>query len=149
MKTLAFASAAHEFRNPLNALVITLEMMRPYIQEERGKRYRQIAKNCSNLMLFLIKDIMDFSQLESNSLILNYTAVNIFSLLEECVSLLKFKADEKGIDLAISHHSTYWPPELFTDANRLKQIIINLLSNAIKYTMEGFVRIYPEIDIEN
>jgi signal transduction histidine kinase len=61
MKTLAFASAAHEFRNPLNALVVTLDMLRPYIQEERGKRFRQIAKNCSNLMLFLIKDIMDFS----------------------------------------------------------------------------------------
>ena len=68
--------------------------------------------------------------------------MNIFTLLEECVSLLKFKADEKGIDLAISHQSTYWPPELFTDANRLKQIIINLLSNAIKYTMEGYVIIY-------
>lgn len=100
-------------------------------------------------MLFLIKDIMDFSQLESNSLILNYTPVNILTLLEECVGLLKFKADEKGIDLAISSHNTYWPHELFTDANRLKQIIINLLSNAIKYTMEGYVRIYSEIDIEN
>jgi signal transduction histidine kinase len=61
MKTLAFASAAHEFRNPLNALVITLDMLTPYIKEEKGKKYRQIAKNCSNLMLFLIKDIMDFS----------------------------------------------------------------------------------------
>jgi len=69
--------------------------------------------------------------------------------LEECVSLLKFKADEKGINLSISPNNTYWPPELFTDANRLKQIIINLVSNAIKYTMEGYVLIYSEIDIEN
>lgn len=40
MKTLAFASAAHEFRNPLNALVITLDMLTPYIKEEKGKKYR-------------------------------------------------------------------------------------------------------------
>ena len=52
-------------------------------------------------MLFLVKDIMDFSQIESSSLILNYTPVNIFIMLEECLSLLKFKADEKGIELAI------------------------------------------------
>ena len=39
MKTLAFASAAHEFRNPLNALVITLDMLKPYILEERGRKY--------------------------------------------------------------------------------------------------------------
>ena len=61
LKTVAFASAAHEFRNPLNAIVISLEMLTPLIQDERGKKYCYIAKNCSNLMLFLVKDILDFS----------------------------------------------------------------------------------------
>jgi signal transduction histidine kinase len=61
MKTLAFDSAAHEFRNPLHALSMTLEMIKPHVIEDRGRKYCQIAKNCSNLMLFLVKDIMDFS----------------------------------------------------------------------------------------
>jgi signal transduction histidine kinase len=39
MKTVAFASAAHEFRNPLNAIVISLEMLAPMIQDERAKKY--------------------------------------------------------------------------------------------------------------
>jgi signal transduction histidine kinase len=39
MKTLAFASAAHEFRNPLNAIVVSLDMLNPLIQDERGKKY--------------------------------------------------------------------------------------------------------------
>jgi signal transduction histidine kinase len=39
MKTLAFASAAHEFRNPLNALSMTLEMIQPHVMEDRGRKY--------------------------------------------------------------------------------------------------------------
>jgi signal transduction histidine kinase len=61
MKTLAFASAAHEFRNPLNAIVVSLDLLKPFISDENGIKYCQIAKNCSNLMLFLVKDILDFS----------------------------------------------------------------------------------------
>jgi len=38
------------------------------------------------------------------------------------------------------------PTTLYTDSNRLKQIIINLLSNAIKYTYEGHVKLYGHVD---
>lgn len=60
MQTIAFASAAHEFRNPLNAIASSLEILEPLI-DPRGKKYYSLAKNCSNLMLFLVKDILDFS----------------------------------------------------------------------------------------
>ena len=38
------------------------------------------------------------------------------------------------------------PSTMFTDENRLKQIIINLLSNAIKYTEEGQVTLSGLVD---
>lgn len=61
MQTVAFASAAHEFRNPLNAITSSLDILEPLIDNTRAKPYFMIAKNCSNLMLFLVKDILDFS----------------------------------------------------------------------------------------
>lgn len=64
MQTVAFASAAHEFKNPLNAIVSSLEILEPLI-DQRGKQYYHLAKCCSNLMLFLVKDILDYSQIES------------------------------------------------------------------------------------
>jgi signal transduction histidine kinase len=69
--------------------------------------------------------------------------------LEECLNLLKFKADEKAIELSVSTQGIFWPKTFFTDGNRLKQIVINLVSNAIKYTMKGYVKIYSEIDLIN
>ena len=65
MQSVAFASAAHEFKNPLNAIVSSLEILEPLIDLTRGKQYYHLAKCCTNLMLFLVKDILDYSQIES------------------------------------------------------------------------------------
>jgi two-component system, sensor histidine kinase len=132
IQTVAFASAAHEFKNPLNAIVSSLEILEPLI-DKRGVTYYTLAKCCSNLMLFLVKDILDYSQIESQSLILNKAPVQMHQLTDECMSALGFKAQEKGISLTLTASEANYLT-IVTDANRVKQIIINLLSNAIKYT---------------
>lgn len=58
---MAFASAAHEFRNPLNGIVTSLELLKEMISSQRGIVYFTTALNCTKLMLFLVKDILDFS----------------------------------------------------------------------------------------
>jgi signal transduction histidine kinase len=60
------------------------------------------------------------------------------------VSVLGFKASEKGIALNLIESESL-KLELFTDPNRVKQIIINLLSNAIKYTQKGHVHVETKI----
>jgi signal transduction histidine kinase len=52
--------------------------------------------DCTNLMIYLVRDIMDFSQIESKSFILNISECKIIAALEECISMFKFKAIEKG-----------------------------------------------------
>ena len=50
-------------------------------------------------MLFLVKDILDFSQIESKSLVLSYEKALVKDVLKDCVNTLSFKASEKGIAL--------------------------------------------------
>jgi signal transduction histidine kinase len=50
-------------------------------------------------MLFLVNDILDFSQIESRSFILNLEECNIQLMVEECIDLFNFKANEKHIKL--------------------------------------------------
>ena len=92
MKTIAFASAAHEFRNPLNAITQSLALLENKIHDERGKIYFNTAKSCSDLMLNLVKDILDHSQLELNTFLLNYSNVDVCSLINSCLDMFKFKA---------------------------------------------------------
>ncbi|TNV83597.1 hypothetical protein FGO68_gene16577 [Halteria grandinella] len=140
LKTIAFASAAHEFRNPLNAIESSLTILEPYIDKQKCGKFYQIAKDCSSLMIFLVRDILDFSQLEEKSLILNKQECSIHSLVYECLRIFQLKAEDKGIKLEIlNKNQMHWPTKLSIDENRTKQIIINLLSNALKYTVKGHV----------
>jgi signal transduction histidine kinase len=59
MKTIAFAQAAHEFRNPLNAIISSLDLLEGHVSKDL--KYYKIAKNCSALMLFLVNDVLDYA----------------------------------------------------------------------------------------
>lgn len=131
---MAFASAAHEFRNPLNAINASLLLLEPMIdsKHEMERSYYQIAKSSSNLMLFLVKDILDFAQMESKSLVLNKESTNLMQLVNDCIEPLTFKAKEKGLELRTVQAESSISIE--TDPNRVMQIVINLISNSVKYT---------------
>eukprot|EP00347_Sterkiella_histriomuscorum_P021684 403333123 len=147
MKTIAFASAAHEFRNPLNAIISSLDLLDNYITQERARQFLITAKVSSNLMLYLVNDILDFSQIEANNFILNIQQTHIKDCMEEIVSILEFKANSKNIELSYQIKEEPRVPEEFAcDANRMKQILINLVSNGIKYTLEGYVKIIVKYD---
>ena len=61
LKTVAFAQAAHEFRNPLNGITSSLQLLENMYDKEKGEQYFRTAKSCANLMLSLVRDILDMS----------------------------------------------------------------------------------------
>eukprot|EP00347_Sterkiella_histriomuscorum_P012315 403369061 len=145
LKTIAFASAAHEFRNPLNAINSSLHLLEEYVVKSLGKQYLSTAMNSSRLMLFLVNDILDFSQLESKQLVLNCESISIQQLADQCFSILQLKAHVKSLDFSFEFSQDF-PAYFHTDPNRLSQILINLLSNALKYTEQGYVKLKGLVD---
>ena len=73
------------------------------------------------------------------------TTVSLKEVIEECISVLIFKARSKSIDLRLEINE-YENLELLTDKNRLLQVLINLISNAIKYTNEGYVKVEVRVN---
>mmetsp|Transcript_26808 Transcript_26808/g.20075 ORF Transcript_26808/g.20075 Transcript_26808/m.20075 type:complete len:104 (-) Transcript_26808:20-331(-) len=79
-KTVAFASAAHEFRNPLNGIINSLELLEVKAPVVVREQCFTVAKNCSKLMLFLVNDILDYAQFEQKKIVLNIQNVEIYGV---------------------------------------------------------------------
>lgn len=143
LRTTAFGSAAHELKNPLNAINSSLELLDGKLESPGDRALFETARNCSKLMLFLIRDFLDFTQLEAASFALNLSEFDLFALLQEIAAIFGFTTRDKGIELRLQEA----PAERIvvrSDNSRLKQIVINLVSNAIKYTRVGFVKLSAE-----
>lgn len=132
------ASVSHELRTPLNGTIAFIEQMVDCseVSTHVKERYVIPALSSGKLLLYLILDIFDYSQLLLSHFELNIQRKRIKETLWDCMNLFEHKLYEKDINFSveispeISHH-------LHNDHQRVSQILINILSNAVKFTMSG------------
>jgi PAS domain S-box-containing protein len=132
------ANVSHEIRTPLNGVVGFNELLLTTKLDETQKDYINKAISSSHGLLGIINDVLDISKIEAGKLELNEVFVSLVQVLDDTVGVLKWKANEKGIELKLNLKGEL-PKYIFIDPVRLRQILINLLSNAVKFTHEGSV----------
>jgi len=130
---------SHELRTPLNAVVGYAQILErdPAIPVRRLDAIRVVRRNAEYLS-GLIDGLLDISKIEAGRFHLNRNEVRLREFLEQLVDMFRLQAGAKGIEFRFSA-SDKLPPSVYTDENRLRQILINLLSNAIKFTDVGHV----------
>ena len=140
------ARMSHEIRTPMNAILGYAEVLRENLEEDPNVRQRHLntIHNSGEHLLELINDILDLSKIESGQMELELAPVSIHQVLSEIESVLKIKAEEKGVYLRCDFDGPL-PEVIQTDAVRVKQTIINLIGNAIKFTEKGGVTIRPQL----
>ena len=150
-KDVFFASMSHEIRTPINSIVGLNELI---LREEPSPEIQGYAKNIQNsskILLSLVNDILDLSQLEIQKMELVPAEYHISDMLHEAIDMLQVKMLEKELKFNVEIDKNL-PSKLYGDERRLKQIIINLLTNAAKYTERGSVTLnctFEEIDKDN
>ena len=141
-KTTFLASMSHEIRTPLNAIIGMLELGNDKLKQGIiDSTAFEVAQRSSLVLQELIGNILDISKIESHSLVLHYSTVNLKELIEQCVLLFNGNAASKGLILNLSFNELAATSAIRTDGLRLRQIVSNILSNAIKFTEEGHVSI--------
>ncbi len=132
---------SHELRTPLNAIIGFSEILRMQMFGQLGHarylEYAQLINESGALLLDLISDILDMSKIEAGKYELHPEPVDLRNLMESSLRLVRGRAEENGIGLALSMADDMAVDEIVADERALKQIMLNLLSNSIKFTPSG------------
>jgi signal transduction histidine kinase/DNA-binding response OmpR family regulator len=140
LKSDFLARMSHELRTPLNSIIGFSELLLAEgcgpMNDEQRDALERVRRNGSNL-LQLINDILDISKIEADRLTLKFGPVSLRSVVDNAVSSLVLRANDKKIALTAAVDPEL--PTLYTDEIRLLQILNNLLSNAVKFTERGGV----------
>ncbi len=135
-----YANFSHEIRNPINAIVGLNELnLRVSTDEQVTKNSQAIARS-GKLLLSIVNDIMDLSQIENHSMQLSLAPFNSASVFTELMEMINKRASDKGLTLKLESDPEL-PKILIGDERRIVQIVLNLLTNAVKYTEEGGVTV--------
>lgn len=136
MKTLFLSNTSHELRTPLNAILGFSELLAGDPTPEEKADYVRIIRTNSELLLQLIRDILDLSKIEAGTLEYIYTDEELNTVCEELEGIYRMKRSE-GSRVKIEFRRQYPSCRLRTDRQRLMQVLSNFLSNALKFTSEG------------
>lgn len=133
-----FSLFNHDLRAPLTSIFGFLEIYtETTFCEKNPEKCKPLGKRAfdnSLMMLAIVDDILDIQKMESGEMLLDFTNVDIVSLVRDAV--------EMSIQYGLSHNiklevlAKEEVIQVRVDDRRMKQVITNLLSNAIKYSPE-------------
>ncbi|MBV9208303.1 MAG: response regulator, partial [Actinobacteria bacterium] len=100
--------------------------------------YANVIHSAGSDLLQLINDILDLSKVEAGRMDIHAENFSLRALLEDIHATFEPLTAEKGLEFAVEAEAEA-PQELYTDRQRLRQVLGNLLANAVKFTQEGQV----------
>ncbi|MCR4739360.1 MAG: response regulator [Lachnospiraceae bacterium] len=137
-KSMFLASMSHEIRTPINSIIGMNEMVLRESKDDNIKGYAENTELACATLLSLVNDILDFSKIEAGLMEIIPEEYELFSLLNDCYTLLEMRAKDKGLRFEMINDPDI-PSRLYGDEIRIRQILINLLTNAVKYTEKGSI----------
>lgn len=140
-KTKFLANISHELRTPINTILGMNEMILRENRDENVQSYARNIQNAGKNLLSLIRDILDFSEIDAGKLHLLPKPYLLSDLIRDAIGSLKAKAEAHELNVKICVDENL-PNVLQGDEKEIRQIVNQLTSNAVKYTKEGTVSLF-------
>lgn len=161
---MMFASASHEFRTPLNAIMNSYGFLKQIFEQafalvsnldsldkdsemelelysEQISKYLRMGSASSSLLLSLIEDILDLSKMEAGTFSINMGDFKVCELINEVHETFSLQTSQKGILLIAKVDNILKDVMIRSDKGRIKQVLLNLVSNSLKFTFKGSIAI--------
>jgi len=137
-KSEFLATITHELRTPMNGICGMTGLLLDTALDDEQREYAETVQKCSDDLLTLINDMLNFSQIETGKCALNIVEFELRIVVEDVLESLTEAAHKKGLAMTASIHSDV-PHCVAGDPGRLRQVLLILVGNAVKFTETGEV----------
>lgn len=137
-KNTFFASMSHEIRTPINTIIGLNEVILRESREADTKEYARNIQNAGRMLLSLVNDILDLSQMEMKKMEIIPMEYQTTKLFRDLIDMIQTRIKEKKLEFAVDIDENL-PSVLLGDVKRVNQVLLNILTNAAKYTDVGSV----------
>ena len=145
LKSSFLSNMSHEFRTPLNSMMaltrMLLDRMDGDLTSEQEQQIRFIQQSSRELSE-MVNDLLDLAKVEAGRLDVKPKTFEVSELFGALRGMLKPLLTENSLNLVFSPQEGL--PPLYTDEQKISQILRNFISNAIKFTPSGEVRVAAE-----
>jgi GAF domain-containing protein/CheY-like chemotaxis protein/anti-sigma regulatory factor (Ser/Thr protein kinase) len=149
-KSAFLANMSHELRTPLNAIIGFTRIVRRKGEELLPqKQLDNLDKvlTSSDHLLGLINTVLDISKIEAGRMEVQASRFQIKPIIELVGNTSQPLIREEHVELRIKVDDDI--PLLYSDQEKIKQILLNLLSNAAKFTHHGSITVRARADNRN
>jgi len=139
-KSEFLSNMSHEIRTPLNAVIGMSHLLLRGNPSADQIEQLDVLRFSANNLLAIVNDILDYHKIESGTISIERSEMDIVSITEYIVKGLEMAAKDKGLILALTIDKTL-QNKVIGDPTRTTQVITNLVHNAIKFTEKGSVKV--------
>lgn len=142
LKSNFLANMSHEIRTPMNGILGFAQLLKNEESPDERERYIDIIYHNGMMLVNLIDDIIDLSKIDAGQLTVNPADCNLDNLMFEVYTFfneIKFKQEKEHINIRLLNLNDDESNVLYTDSQRLRQVLVNLIGNALKFTERGSV----------
>jgi PAS domain S-box-containing protein len=141
-KSVFLANMSHELRTPLNAIIGFTRLVKRRAQDvlpqEQIDNLEKVLVS-ANRLLDLINDVLAVSKIEAGKMDVQPAAFDVAALIDACLQMVQPTAESEQLRLMKEIEPDL--PPLFSDRDKVRQILMNLLSNAVKFTEAGTITV--------
>ncbi len=137
-KTNFIATVSHEFKTPIAAIKMSLQLLENGqigpLNEEQRQLLDSIQDDAGRL-LNITGELLDLTQVETGNIQLSVRPADAVDMLRRATKATKTLADQKKIRLVLDCPADL--PAVMADPEKMTWVLINLISNAIRYSYEN------------
>lgn len=143
LKTRFLSNISHEIRTPLNWISGFSSLVQQEQSRDTITEYTKIINKSAQLLLSLVEKLINLSLLEADEIKINCDVFEINHLLAEIHHhhIQQEPDNVNNVEFRINSDLTDDASAIYSDRDKLKQILQNLVGNALKFTQKGFVEL--------